>query len=250
MYKLLTLFTFICIIDVLDRFFERGAKMNLEELTVKNMQFTVDNGKTFYKVRKILFEEKKFYDFLKRFFDICASLLAIIVLAIPMLIVAVCVKMDSCGPILYRQERVGRNGETFMLYKFRSMQADAEKDGAKWAEYDDDRCTRIGKILRKTHIDELPQLFNILSGDMSVVGPRPERDCFYAEFESYIEGFSQRLCVKPGLSGLAQISGGYDLTPEQKILFDLEYIEKRSFWFDIKIIFMTFIVVFSLKGAR
>lgn len=224
--------------------------MNLEELTVKNMQFTVDNGKTFYKVRKILFEEKKFYDFLKRFFDICASLLAIIVLAIPMLIVAVCVKMDSCGPILYRQERVGRNGETFMLYKFRSMRTDAEKDGAKWAEYDDDRCTRIGKILRKTHIDELPQLFNILSGDMSVVGPRPERDCFYVEFESYIEGFSQRLCVKPGLSGLAQISGGYDLTPEQKILFDLEYIEKRSFWFDIKIIFMTFIVVFSLKGAR
>ncbi len=224
--------------------------MNLEELTAKNMQFTVDNGKTFYKVRKILFEEKKVYDFLKRLFDICASLLAIIVLAIPMLIVAVCVKMDSCGPILYRQERVGRNGETFMLYKFRSMRTDAEKDGAKWAEYDDDRCTRIGKILRKTHIDELPQLFNILSGDMSVVGPRPERDCFYTEFESYIEGFSQRLCVKPGLSGLAQISGGYDLTPEQKILFDLEYIEKRSFWFDIKIIFMTFGVVFSLKGAR
>lgn len=224
--------------------------MNLEELTAKNMQFTVDNGKTFYKVRKILFEEKKVYDFLKRLFDICASLLAIIVLAIPMLIVAVCVKMDSYGPILYRQERVGRNGETFMLYKFRSMRTDAEKDGAKWAEYDDDRCTRIGKILRKTHIDELPQLFNILSGDMSVVGPRPERDCFYTEFESYIEGFSQRLCVKPGLSGLAQISGGYDLTPEQKILFDLEYIEKRSFWFDIKIIFMTFGVVFSLKGAR
>lgn len=224
--------------------------MNLEELTAKNMQFTVENGKTFYKVRKILFEEKMFYNFTKRFFDICASLLAIIVLAIPMLIVAGCVKMDSCGPILYRQERVGRNGETFMLYKFRSMRTDAEKDGAKWAEYDDDRCTRIGKFLRKTHIDELPQLFNILSGDMSVVGPRPERDCFYTEFESYIEGFSQRLCVKPGLSGLAQISGGYDLTPEQKILFDLEYIEKRSFWFDIKIIFMTFIVVFSLKGAR
>lgn len=224
--------------------------MNLEELTAKNMQFAVDNGKMFYKVRKILFEEKKAYDFSKRVFDICASLLAIIVLAIPMLIVAVCVKMDSRGPILYRQERVGKNGKAFMLYKFRSMRTDAEKHGAKWAEYDDDRCTRIGKFLRKTHIDELPQLFNILSGDMSVVGPRPERDCFYTEFESYIEGFSQRLCVKPGLSGLAQISGGYDLTPEQKILFDLEYIEKRNFWFDIKIIFMTFIVVFSLKGAR
>lgn len=224
--------------------------MNLEELTAKNMQFAVDNGKTFYKVRKILFEEKKFYNFVKRLFDICASLLAIVVLAIPMLIVACCVKMDSCGPVFYRQERVGRDGKTFMLYKFRSMRTDAEKDGAKWAEYDDDRCTRIGKFLRKTHIDELPQLFNILSGDMSVVGPRPERDCFYKEFESYIEGFSQRLCVKPGLSGLAQISTGYDLSPEEKILFDLEYIEKRSFWYDIKIIFMTVIVVFSLKGAR
>lgn len=224
--------------------------MNLEELTAKNMHFTVDDGKMLYRVRKILFEEKRVYDFIKRLFDICASLLAIIVLGIPMLIVACFVKLDSKGPALYKQERLGKNRKPFTLYKFRSMREDAEKDGAKWAEYDDNRCTRIGKFLRKSHIDELPQLFNILSGDMSIVGPRPERECFYEEFEAYIEGFSQRLCVKPGLSGLAQINGGYDLTPEQKVLFDLEYIEKRSFWFDIKIVFMTIIVVFSLKGAR
>lgn len=224
--------------------------MNLEELTAKNIHSIVDDGKTFYKVRQILFEEKKLYDFFKRAFDICASLLAIIILGIPMIVVAILVKADSNGPVFYTQERLGKNGKTFVLYKFRSMREDAEKEGAKWAEYNDDRCTRIGKILRKTHIDELPQLFNILSGDMSVVGPRPERECFYNEFEAYIEGFSQRLCVKPGLSGLAQINGGYDLTPEQKVLFDLEYIEKRTFWFDIKIVFMTIGVVFSLKGAR
>ena len=224
--------------------------MNLEELTAQNMQFTVDDGKTFYKVKKILFEEKSAYNFTKRLFDIVASLIAIILLAIPMLVVACCVKSDSAGPVFYKQERLGKNGAPFMLYKFRSMRTDAEKDGAKWAEYDDDRCTRIGKALRKTHIDELPQLFNILCGDMSIVGPRPEREVFYNEFEEYIDGFSQRLCVKPGLSGLAQISGGYDLTPEQKLLFDLEYIKKRGFWFDIMIIFKTFKVVFRQEGAR
>lgn len=224
--------------------------MNLEELTAKNMQSTVSDGKKIYKIREIIFAEKRFYNFIKRLFDICASLVAIIVLGIPMLIVAGLVKADSSGPVFYRQERLGKCGKPFMLYKFRSMRTDAEKDGAKWAEYDDDRCTRIGKFLRKSHIDELPQLFNIILGDMSIVGPRPEREIFYNEFESYIEGFSQRLCVKPGLSGLAQINGGYDLTPEQKILFDLEYIEKRGFWFDIKIILKTILVVFSLKGAR
>ncbi len=224
--------------------------MNLEELMAKNMYFTENDGKMLYKVRKILFEEKKAYDFIKRLFDICMSLLAILVLGIPMLVLAGLVRIDSKGSALYKQERLGKNGKVFILYKFRSMCQDAEKDGAKWAEYNDDRCTRIGGFLRKTHIDELPQLFNILNGDMSIVGPRPERECFYEEFESYIEGFSQRLCVKPGLSGLAQINGGYDLTPEQKILFDLEYIEKRTFWFDIKIIFMTFKVLFSRKGAR
>ena len=224
--------------------------MNLEELTAKNLQFTVNDGKKYYKVREIFFAEKRFYNFIKRLFDICASLVALVVLAIPMFIVAGLVKATSKGPVFYKQERLGKNGKPFMLYKFRSMRTDAEKDGAKWAEYDDDRCTRIGKILRKSHIDELPQLFNILWGDMSIVGPRPERGIFYNEFESYIEGFSQRLCIKPGLSGLAQINGGYDLTPEQKVLFDLEYIEKRTFWFDIKIILKTVLVVFSLKGAR
>lgn len=224
--------------------------MNLEKATAENIDFSIDNDKVFYKVGQVLFEEKKLYDFVKRAFDVCASVLAIAVLAIPMLIVALLVKVTSKGPVIYKQERLGKDGKAFMLYKFRSMREDAEKDGAKWAEEEDDRCTPIGIFLRKSHIDELPQLFNILAGDMSVVGPRPEREYFYKEFETYIEGFSQRLCVKPGLSGYAQVNGGYDLSPEQKILFDLEYIEKRTIWIDIKIIFMTFKVVFSLKGAR
>lgn len=224
--------------------------MNLEKLTAENIDFSADSEKVFYKVGQVLFEEKKLYDFIKRVFDICASIVAIAVLGIPMIIVGLLVKVTSKGPVIYKQERLGRNGNAFMLYKFRSMHEDAEKDGEKWAEEEDDRCTPIGTFLRKSHIDELPQLFNILAGDMSVVGPRPEREYFYKKFETYIEGFSQRLCVKPGLSGLAQINGGYDLSPEQKILFDLEYIEKRTFWLDIKIIFMTLKVVFSLKGAR
>ena len=222
----------------------------LEELTAKNVEITSSNGKLFYKVRKVLVDEMKLYDFMKRAFDICASTAAIIVLGIPMLIVALLIRLDSKGPALYKQERLGKNGKPFMLYKFRTMVLDAEKGGAQWAQKDDDRCTRLGKLLRKVRVDELPQLFNIFLGEMSVIGPRPERECFYKEFEEYIEGFSQRLLVKPGLSGLAQINGGYDLAPEQKILFDLEYIEKRTFWYDISIVFKTLAIVFTHEGAR
>lgn len=210
------------------------------------------DGSASYIVRKLTdVEQKPVYSFFKRAFDIVASLCAIIVLAVPMLIIALAIVIDSKGGAIYNQDRLGINGVPFTLYKFRTMVADAEKiSGACWAAKNDSRCTKLGKFLRSTRLDELPQLFNILKGDMSVVGPRPERPIFYDEFDSYIDGFRQRLMIVPGLSGLAQINGGYDLAPEQKIAYDLEYIETRSFWLDIKIIFKTIAIVFSHKGAR
>lgn len=196
-------------------------------------------------------KRKPFFAFVKRSFDFISSFLALVVFCLPMLIVAIVIKCDSKGPVIYKQERLGLNGKPFMLYKFRSMRADAEAcSGAKWADKNDDRVTRVGKFMRKTRIDELPQLFNIFSGKMSIIGPRPERKIFYDQFAEYIDGFEERLKVKPGLSGLAQVSGGYDLKPEEKIVYDIEYIKKRSIWMDIKIIFKTIAVVFSHDGAR
>ena len=141
------------------------------------------------------------YLFAKRLFDIAASLLAGIVLLVPMLIIAMVVRLDSPGPALFRQERLGKNGKPFTMLKFRSMYLDAEVNGPQWAAVNDHRCTKVGRILRNSRLDELPQLWNILKGDMSFVGPRPERACFYDKFEEYIPGFRNRLQIKPGLTG-------------------------------------------------
>lgn len=190
------------------------------------------------------------FRFVKRSADILMSVFALLLTCIPMVIIAVAVKADSKGSVLYRQERLGLGGKPFWIYKFRSMRADAEACGAQWAEENDDRVTRVGRVLRKTRLDELPQLLNILRGQMSLVGPRPERPCFYEEFEKYIHGFSQRLMVKPGLTGLAQVSGGYDLLPEEKIVYDMEYIKKQSLLLDCKCVLRTVGVVFDHDGAR
>lgn len=195
-------------------------------------------------------KKKPIYDFFKRLIDLFASFLGIIVLSLPMLIIAVIVKCTSKGPAIYKQKRLTKNGKEFNLYKFRSMYIDAEKNGAQWATKNDSRVTKFGKFMRKVRIDELPQLFNIFVGHMSIVGPRPERPEFYEEFESYIHGFNQRLKVKCGLTGHAQVNGGYDLLPQEKILLDIEYIKKRSFFFDIKIMFQTIGVIFGRKGSR
>lgn len=143
-----------------------------------------------------------------------------------------------------------RYGKPFMIYKFRSMRLDAEENGPQWADEQDPRCTRFGQILRRTRLDELPQFYNILRGDMSFVGPRPERAYFYGEFEKYIPGFSNRLIVVPGLTGHAQVNGGYSLKPEEKIIYDMEYIEKRSIWMDLACIGKTIRVVLCGAGAR
>lgn len=203
-----------------------------------------------YFIPPALPRRKPVYSLFKRAFDILVSLSAGLLLLIPMGIIAIMIRLDSEGPALFRQERLGKDGKSFYMYKFRSMRIDAEKNGPKWADQNDDRCTRLGKLLRKCRLDELPQLWNIFVGHMSLVGPRPERPFFYDEFETYIHGFRHRLAVQPGLTGLAQVNGGYDLEPEEKIVYDMRYIEERSLWMDLKIIFKTVALVFSHEGAR
>ena len=190
------------------------------------------------------------YLVVKRFFDFFFASIGLIILAIPMAIIALIIVLDSPGAPIFKQERLGLNGKPFVIYKFRTMHMDAEKNGPRWADREDRRCTQFGMFLRKTRIDELPQLWNILKGDMSFVGPRPERQYFYEQFEKYIVGFSNRLVVVPGLTGYAQVNGGYELKPEEKIVYDMEYIEKRSVLLDLWCIAQTFRVVFSGKGAR
>lgn len=206
--------------------------------------------KTEYVIEPVVPKRKPVYSFVKRAFDVVVSMTAGVLLLIPMGIIALMIRLDSEGPALFKQERLGKNGKPFYMYKFRSMRIDAEKNGPKWADQDDDRCTRLGKLLRKCRLDELPQLWNIFVGDMSIVGPRPERPFFYDEFETYIHGFRHRLVVQPGLTGLAQVNGGYDLEPEEKIVYDMRYIKERSLWMELKIIFKTVALVFSHEGAR
>ena len=203
-----------------------------------------------YEVPDIKPKKAPVYNFIKRVCDVLVAIIALIICLIPALIVAIIIKCDSVGPVIYQQERLGKNGKSFMLYKFRSMHIDAENEGAKWAAENDTRCTRVGKFLRKSRIDEIPQFINIIKGDMSFVGPRPERPFFYGVFEKTIHGFSHRLNVTPGLTGLAQVNGGYDLLPEEKIVFDMQYIQNRSLWLDIKCVLKTFLIIFNHEGAR
>ncbi len=212
-------------------------------------EYQIDNNKYVIEIVNNI-EKKIIYTSVKRLFDLIMAIIAIIILLIPMILISLVIKCDSKGPIFYKQERLGKNRKPFYIIKFRSMIIDAEKDGARWASKDDDRVTRVGKFLRSSRLDELPQLFNILVGEMSFVGPRPEREVFYNEFKSYIDGFDQRLLIIPGLTGFAQINGGYDLLPEEKIIFDIEYIKKRSILMDLKLILETVLVVFSHDGAR
>jgi exopolysaccharide biosynthesis polyprenyl glycosylphosphotransferase len=203
-----------------------------------------------YRVDPVTPKVSGLYRLLKRLADIAVGLSVAVFGAVPMLIIAALIKLDSKGPVIFRQERLGKDGKSFVMYKFRSMHVDAEVNGPQWAEKKDDRCTRIGSILRKTRLDELPQFFNILKGEMSLVGPRPERPYFYDQFETYIHGFRNRLVVRPGLTGWAQVSGGYDLLPEEKIVYDMEYISKMSVGMDLRCIFKTVRLIFTHEGAR
>ena len=211
---------------------------------------TVANEAIFAEKMPVKIGGSKGYLIIKRVFDIVVSVIAGALLLIPMVIIAALICIDSKGPALFCQERLGENGKPFTMYKFRSMHMDAEIDGPQWASKDDGRCTKLGKILRSSRLDELPQLINILKGEMSLVGPRPERAFFYDEFEKYIPNFRDRLLVRPGLTGYAQVNGGYDLLPEEKIVYDMEYIAERSIKMDMMCILKTIAVVFSRDGAR
>lgn len=201
-------------------------------------------------MESIVIGGSKGFLFVKRLGDIILAAAALVLLLVPMVVIGILIKLDSEGPAIYSQERLGKNGKPFYIYKFRSMVQGAEENGPQWASVDDKRCTRLGKILRKSRIDELPQLVNILTGDMSFVGPRPERECFYIEFEKYIPGFKNRMAVTPGLTGHAQVNGGYSLLPEEKIVYDMEYIANRSMRMDLQCILKTISVVLFHKGAR
>ena len=196
-----------------------------------------------YYIDPVSVERKIAYEVIKRCLDIILSMLALLILIIPMCLIAVAIKCTSKGAALYTQERLGKNGKTFKIIKFRSMIDDAEKNSIQWCEKDDPRVTRLGAYLRRYHIDELPQFWNIFVGDMSFVGPRPERECYYDAFETYIHGFHERLKVKPGLTGLAQVSGGSLMRPEEKIVYDIEYIKNRSIWLDFRVLCNTFLTV-------
>lgn len=192
--------------------------------------------------------DRRGYLLMKRAADVMLSLVALAVLAIPMALLALAVKLDSPGPVFYRQERLGKNGKPFQLVKFRSMCTDAEKAGAQWAKEHDTRVTRMGHIMWACRLDELPQFWGVVKGDLSFVGPRPERAVFYEAFEKYIPGFKQRLMVTPGITGLAQVNGGYDLKPAEKIQYDIEYIKHQSLVMDLSILMKTVAIV--LLGTR
>lgn len=187
----------------------------------------------------------------KRFWDLIFGLIGFII-SIPFIIVfGIIIKLTSKGPIFFKQERVGYMGKNFYVVKLRSMRNDAEaKTGAVWAQKNDPRVTPVGRFMRKTRIDELPQFWNVLKGDMSLVGPRPERPELTEKFYKKWPEFPQRLRIIPGITGYAQVNGGYDISPEEKCHLDNYYIEHYSFTFDMKIAFQTVKTMFTGDGAR
>ncbi len=195
-------------------------------------------------------KEIGFYSKIRRVIDFIISLLSLVIVIPIILITSIFIMLESPGNPFYVQSRMGLMGKEFNLIKLRSMRTDAEKNGAQWADKNDPRITKVGRFIRKTRIDELPQIFNVLKGEMSIIGPRPERQIFVEEFVKYIPNFPKRLEVKPGLTGWAQVNGGYEITPEEKLRLDLFYIENRRFLLDVKIVLRTIQIIFTGEGAR
>ena len=186
---------------------------------------------------------------LKRGFDILFSLYLIILLSPFLILISVLIKVDSKGPVIFKQQRLGKGGEEFTIFKYRTMVENAEDMGnGVFTLKDDPRITRMGRFLRKTSLDELPQLFNILKGDMSFVGPRPPVTYHPYEIDEYSEEQMQRFKVRPGVTGLAQLSGRKELPWDERIEYDIEYIENYSFLYDIKLILMTVPKVLKMEN--
>jgi lipopolysaccharide/colanic/teichoic acid biosynthesis glycosyltransferase len=182
---------------------------------------------------------------LKRLFDLLVSLPAVVVLLPVFVVITIAIKLSSKGPTIFRQERAGKNGRPFIFYKFRTMKTEVDPFGPSPKAADDPRLTKVGKLLREYSLDELPQLFNVLKGDMSIVGPRP---LYISQMAEWNERQKKRLLVKPGLTGLAQISGRGELTREEKLELDVKYVETAGFWLDLKIILATIACTFGRKN--
>lgn len=196
---------------------------------------------------------RSLYVNLKRMLDAVGAAAALVLLAPLLALVALAVKLDSPGPVLYSQIRVGRGGKPFRIYKFRSMRQDAEANGAQWAQKADPRVTRWGRLMRKTRLDELPQLWNVLKGELAIVGPRPERPEFVAELKERIPYYDRRHIIQPGLTGWAQVRFAYAASVDDafgKLQYDFFYIKNRSLMLDLEIILRTIWVVLARKGAQ
>jgi sugar transferase (PEP-CTERM system associated) len=227
------------------------ATTTYERLTGKIL---VDDLKPSWLVFSDGFRASRWTRFLKRMLDLAMSMILAFLTAPLMVVTALAIKLDSKGPVLYSQERVGENGRVFTVYKFRSMRADAEQGGGPvWARDKDDRITSVGRFIRKTRLDELPQLWNVMRGDMSFVGPRPERPFFVERLAEEIPFYMQRHAVKPGLTGWAQVKYEYGSSIEdamEKLRYDLYYIKHLSVFFDLTIVLDTVKVVLFGKGAK
>lgn len=182
---------------------------------------------------------------MKRLLDIVLSLPAAVILLPVFVVISIAIKLSGKGLVIFRQERAGKNGKPFTFYKFRTMKTEVDPFGPSPKAADDSRLTKVGKILREYSLDELPQLFNVLKGDMSIVGPRP---LYISQMSEWDERQRKRLVVKPGLTGLAQISGRGELTREEKLELDVRYVETAGFWLDLKIILATVAQVFGRKN--
>jgi len=190
---------------------------------------------------------------IKRTLDLTFALIGITVSLPVTLLTALLIKLESPGPVFYRQERVGERGEVFSIIKFRSMRQDAEKNGAVWACQNDDRVTRVGNFIRKVRIDEIPQIWNVIRGQMSFVGPRPERPIFVDQLVQKLPYYSLRHAANPGITGWAQVCYPYGASEEdalRKLEYDLYYIKHQSFFIDLLIIFRTVKTVLFRKGSR
>lgn len=201
----------------------------------------------------VRYAQKSFIKF-KRIMDYVLAIVGLTITAPLLILVGALIKLTSNGPIVYKQERVGEKGKIFKIYKLRTMGVDAEKGtGAVWAKKNDPRITPLGRILRKSHIDEIPQLWNVIRGEMSIVGPRPERPEMVRDLKTLIGDYEKRLQIKPGITGLAQVCYKYDETIEdvrKKVKYDLLYIRKMCWLVEMRIMAQTFVVALTGKGAR
>jgi sugar transferase (PEP-CTERM system associated) len=232
----------IAITDLASFFERERCQLHLESLNMSWMIFGEGFRQGF--VRETV----------KRFFDVITSAVIVLVTLPVMLITALCILFEDGGPVLYLQERVGQGGKVFTVFKFRSMRKDAERDGRpRWAGADDDRTTRVGRIIRKLRIDELPQILNVLRGDMSFVGPRPERPFFVEQLASKIPYYGARHSIKPGITGWAQVRYPYGASLDdavEKLQYDLYYVKNHTLFLDIMVLIETVQVVLWGKCAR